>query len=70
MLGVRVDLFRNDEMIEETDFHQREGFLQATGDHVIRRTRVGNSAWMLGFISRCNHHLFASAWRLQCRILK
>ena len=56
MLRVGVDVFCDNEMIEESDFHEPQGIDQATGNHVIRGTCLGNSTRMLGGFSECHRY--------------
>ena len=59
-MRVRIDVVRDNEVIEETDFNEPQSIDQATGDQIVRGTRSWISAWMVmvgnervGSMSKC-----------------
>jgi hypothetical protein len=48
----------NDDVIQQPDVDQRQRLFDPLGDQFVRLAGLGDPGGVLGFISRCHHHLF------------
>ena len=58
-----VDGLRDDEVIEHAHIDERQCFLQAPRDELIRLAGLEHARGVLGCISACNRHLFPLGFR-------
>jgi hypothetical protein len=65
-----ADAVTDDEVIEHANVDERERILEPARDELVGVARLRDSAWMLGFISRCHHHLFGWAKAVHFRTLR
>lgn len=65
-----ADAVTHDEMIEHANVDECERILEPARDELVGVAGFRDSAWMLGFISRCHHHLFGWAKAVHFRTLR
>jgi hypothetical protein len=53
-----ADALAHDDVIEQANVHQCKSLLHPLRNQLVGLTRLGDAGWVLGFISRCHHHLF------------
>ena len=60
----------DDHVIEHADVDQLQGFAQPARHQLVGLAGLGDAGGMLGFISRCHHHLFGWVQAVYFRTLR